>query len=168
MVATRSKITIFTLSPVRDVQTAVIPCLGTGTLPLLCITQDRLAFVSGKVVVCFSLSGQKMYQYPITKVKNIRCLTFDPLKNLYCGLTTSGQGCNEYCDQYVWGICSKCHQLQTEHKDMNGVFQIMSVRNKGRWFITEYLNAKCLFFDEYSEQLVVSDGNKCTVYRLCM
>lgn len=53
-----------------------------------------------------------------------------------------------------------------EHKDIDGVIQILNDGRDGRSFFSEYPDAQCVFFDEYSEQLVVSDGKKCTVYRL--
>lgn len=85
VIATRAKITIITLSPFYDVQTTVVPSSERSVLPLLCVTQDRIACVSGKEVVCFSLSGEQLFRYQIPNVKNIRCLTFDPFKNVYCG-----------------------------------------------------------------------------------
>ncbi|XP_065925629.1 uncharacterized protein [Magallana gigas] len=167
VVATRAKITIITLLPICNVQTVVVPSPETVALPLLCLTQDRLACVSGQTVICFSLSGQKLFQFQIPKVQSIRCITFDPLKNVYCGYR-SYQGCKKYCDNLGWGECNNCFKPQCDHKDLNGVFQIQSDGINGRSFITEYPDAQCLIFDEYSEQFVVSNGNKCTVYRLCI
>lgn len=123
--------------------------------------------MSGEKVICFSLSGQKLFQFQIPKVQSIRCVTFDPLKNVYCGYI-SYQGCKKYWDNFGWGVCNSCFKPQCDHKDLNGVFQIQSGGSNGRSFITEYLDAHCLIFDEYSEQFVVSNGNKCSVYRLCI
>lgn len=145
----------------------VVPSPETVALPLLCLIQDRLACVSGQKVICFSLSGQKLFQFQIPEVQSIRCITFDPLKNVYCGYR-SYQGCKQYCNNFGWGQCNNCFKPPWDHKDINGVFQIQSDGSNGRSFITEYPDAHCLIFDEYSEQFVVSNGNKCTVYRLCI
>lgn len=64
--------------------------------------------------------------------------------------------------------CKICLCKMDEHKDIDGVIQILNDGRDGRSFISEYPDAQCVFFDEYSEQLVVSDGKKCTVYRLCI
>lgn len=169
MVATRAKITIIILLPICNVQTVVVPSPETVAVPLLCLTQDRLACVSGQKVICFSLSGQKMFQFQIPKVQSIRCVTFDPLKNVYCG-HRSYPGCTKYKDNVGIGVCNNCLKHLRDHNNIlvNGVFQIQSDGSNGRSFITEYPDAHCLIFDEYSEQFVVSNGNKCTVYRLCI
>lgn len=153
VVATRAKITIITLLPICNVQTVVVPS------PETC--------VSGQNVICFSLSGQKMFQFQIPKVQSIRCVTFDPLKNVYCGCRCH-QGCTKYKGSFGLGQCNNCFKPPWDHKDINGVFQIQSDGSNGRSFIKEYPDAHCLIFDEYSEQFVVSNGNKCTVYRLCI
>lgn len=92
VVATRAKITIITLLPIFNVQTVVVPSPETVALPLLCLTQDRLACVSGHNVICFSLSGEKLFQFQIPNVQSIRCVTFDPFKYVYCGCRCH-QGC---------------------------------------------------------------------------
>lgn len=166
VVATRAKITIITLSPICKVQTAVVPSPETGVFSLLCITQDRLACVSEQKVICFSLSGQKLFQLQIPiKVQSIRCVTFDPLNNLYCACIWQ-QGCTAYHDNFGMGICNSCYKHQYEHKVIDGVFQILSDGSNGRSFITGHLDALCMFFDEYSEQFMISGRKKCTVYRL--
>lgn len=86
---------------------------------------------------------------------------------MYGGCTWR-QGCSTYNDKFFLGKCSKCFRYLSDHKDVDGVFQILSDGIIGRFFITDYPNAQLLFFDEYSEQFVVSDGRKCTVYRLCL
>lgn len=167
VVAKRAKITIITLLPIFNVQTVVVPSPETVALPLLCFTQDRLAFVSEEKVICFSLSGQQLFQFQIPNVQSIRCVTFDPFKNVYCGCRCH-QGCTKYNDNIGVGVCNSCFMPRCDHKDIHEVFQIQSDGSNGRSFITEYPDAHCLIFDEYSEQLVVSNGNKCTVYRLCI
>lgn len=169
VVATRAKITIITLLPIFNVQTLVVPSPETVALPLLCLTQDRLACVSGQKVICFSLSGQKLFQFQIPKVQSIRCVTFDPLKNVYCGYR-SYPGCTKYKDNIGIGVCNNClkHLRDHNNKLVIGVLQIQSDGSNGRSFIKEYPDAHCLIFDEYSEQFVVSNGNKCTLYRLCI
>lgn len=64
--------------------------------------------------------------------------------------------------------CFNCTFFSTNYElsVMNGVFKILSDGRKGQLFITEYPDAKCLFFDEYSEQFVISGENKCTFYRI--
>lgn len=101
VVATRAKITIITLSPICKVRTAVVPSPETGVFSLLCITQDRLACVSEQKVICFSLSGQKLFQLQIPKVQSIRCVTFDPLNNLYCACRWH-QGCTTFLLVWVY------------------------------------------------------------------
>lgn len=167
VVATQEKISIFTLSPIYNVQTTLIKSSISGGLPSICIRQDRLACISAKEVLCFSLSGQQLFRSQIPKVQSIRCLTIDPLNNVYGGCTWR-QGCSTYNDKFFLGKCSKCFRYLSDHKDVDGVFQILSDGIIGRLFITDYPNAQLLFFDEYSEQYVVSDGRKCTVYRLCL
>lgn len=167
VIATRAKITIITLSPFYDVQTTVVPSSERSVLPLICVTQDRIACVSGKEVVCFSLSGEQLFRYQIPNVKNIRCLTFDPFKNVYCGCKWSRE-CSQ-CLQVPKGMqCFRCtfYGKQYEPEVRNGVFKILSVGRKGQSFITEYPDAQCLFFDEYSEQFVITGENKCTFYRI--
>lgn len=138
VVATRAKITIITLLPIFNVQTVVVPSLETVALPLLCLTQDRLACVSGQKVICFSLSGQKMFQFQIPKVQSIRCVTFDPLKNVYCGYR-SYPGCTKYKDNIGLGVCNNCLKHLFDHNNIvNEVFQIQSDGSSGRSFITEY------------------------------
>lgn len=167
VIATQAKITIITLSPAYDVQTIVVQGLETSILPLLCVTQDRLACVSGKEVVCFSLSGQQLFRYQIPNVKNIRCVTFDPFKNVYCVCTWRRECCQ--CLQYSDGRqCLYCrfYGKGYELEVMNGVFKILSDGKKGQSFITKYPDAQCLFFDDYSEQFVISGENKCSFYRI--
>lgn len=167
VVAKRAKIKIITLLPIFNVQTVVVPSPETVALPLLCLTQDRLACVSEEKVICFSLSGQQLFQFQIPNVQSIRCVTFDPFKNVYCGCRCH-QGCTKYNDNIGVGVCNSCFMPRCDHKDIHEVFQIQSDGSNGRSFITEYPDAHCLIFDEYSEQFVVSNGNKCTVYRLCI
>lgn len=167
VVATQDKISIFTLSPIYNVQTTLIKSSITSGLPSICIRQDRLACISAKEVLCFSLSGQQLFQSQIPKVHSIRCLTIDPLNNVYGGCTWR-QGCSRYNDKFHLSKCNTCFHYLPDHKDVDGVFQILSDGIIGRLFITDYPNVQFLFFDEYSEQFVVSDGKKCTVYRLCL
>lgn len=167
VIATRSKITIVTLSPIYDLKTVLVP--SPNPLSSMCLIEDRLAYVSGKEVVCLSLSGQQLFRYKIPKVQTIRCLAFDPLKNVYAGCS-SRQGCDLYrCPLFdEYNHCRYCRYSKQEHVEVESVFQILKDGSKNLPFISDCPNTLFLFFDEYSEQLVVSDGSKCTVYRLCM
>lgn len=189
IVASNEKITVFNLSPILKVQTAMIPSLETGPLHSLCIKQDRFAAVSGNWVVCFSLSGEQLFQCQIPNVKSIRCVTFDPLKNVY--VYSTYEGCsykeNGYCiscgfqiqepDKYGYCIncgygldsnsyCNKCFSYDCANKDRREVYQIISDGSNVRLFISDCLNASFLFFNEYSEHLVLSNGTTCNEYTL--
>lgn len=167
----------------------MIPSLETGSLHSLCIEQDRFAAVSGHEVVCFSLSGQKLFQCQIPNVITIRCVTFDPLKNVY--VYSTYEGCsykeNGYCrncgnqiqepDEYryclycgygrdSYSYCNRCCSYDCLNKDRREVYQIISDGSNARLFISDCLNTSFLFFNEYSEHLVLSNGTTCNEYKL--
>lgn len=187
IVASNEKITVFNLSPIFKVQTTMIPNLETGSLHSLCLKQDRFAAVSGHEVVCFSLSGQKLFQCQIPNVETIRCLTFDPLNNVYVYSTYEGCGYKEngccfkcgnyiqepdvygyciYCGYNPYSYCERCFSYNCVNKDRREVYQIISDGSNVRLFISDCSNASFLFFNEYSEHLVLSDGTTCNEYKL--
>lgn len=168
IVASNEKITVFNLSPTPKVHTAMIPNLKTGSLHSLCLKQDRFAAVSGNSVVCFSLSGQQLFQCQIPNVESIRCVTFVPLKNVYVCSTKykcSQCGCKTNPHFRFCPECgSTCFDFVT--KDCREVYQILSDGSHARLFISEGFQASFLFFSEYSELLILSDGTKFAKYKL--
>lgn len=165
IVATKAKITIFTLDPVLQIQTEMIQGPGIDSLPSQCLSQDRLVGVKGDEAICFSLSGQQMSRYKNPILKNIKAVTFDPLKNVYATITTA-KSCYRSSRRGLTGECVNCGSTLAAHKDKDEVFQILSDGSNGRSLISDYPNALFLFLDETSEQFILSDGKKCTVYRL--
>lgn len=164
IVATKAKITIFTLDPVLQVQTAQIQSPGIDSLPSQCLTRDRLVGVKGDELICFSLSGQQMFRYENPDLKNIKSATFDPSKNVYAVCSTPKK-----CGRLMRTsnrYCGNCYYNPEAHKDKGGMFQILSDGSNGRSLIPDYANALFLFLDETSEQFILSDGKTCTVYRL--
>lgn len=175
IIASSNKIKIFSLSPVLKVQTTMIPNLGTGLLHSVCIKPDRFAALNGNEVICFSLSGQEIFRYQIPGVK-INCVTFDPLNNLY--VHSANEGCSY--KKYAWcsncgdlnnldkyGYCQSCCSQLCVNKRRREVYQIiLSDGGNVRLFISDCMNASFLFFNGYSEHLVLSDGIKCTEYKL--
>lgn len=167
IVATKAKITIFTLDPVLQVQTAQIQSLEIDSLLSQCLTRDRLVGVKGDEAICFSLSGQRMFRYKIPQLKNIKAVTFDPLNNVYAAVTMKMTSCNSFSHrQYYLDSCANCHKSSEAHKDKDVMFQILADGSNGRSLIADYPNALFLFLDKTSEQFILSDGKKCTVYRL--
>uniref|UniRef100_A0A8W8IES7 B box-type domain-containing protein n=1 Tax=Magallana gigas TaxID=29159 RepID=A0A8W8IES7_MAGGI len=187
IVASNEKITVFNLSPIFEVQTTMIPNLETRSLHSLCLKQDRFAAVSGHEVVCFSLSGQKLFQCQIPNVKNIRCLTFDPLMNVYVysiyeAPSYMENGCCINCghqfkepDEYSYctfcgysldSYCERCFSYGCAYKDRREVYQIISDGSNVRLFISDCLDGSFLFFSEHSKLLVLSDGTTCNEYKL--
>lgn len=165
IVATKAKIKIFTLYPVLQVQTEVIPCPGIDTLPSQCLTQDQVIGVKGDELICFSLSGQQMFRYKNSDLQNIKAVTFDPLKNVYAAVTIK-MPCHMFSGSYDFQPCVNCGKNRAEHADQVRMFQILADGSNGRSRIADYPNALFLFLDETSEQFILSDGKKCTVYRL--
>lgn len=189
IIASNEKIAVFNLSPFFEVQTAMISNLETGSLHSLCLKQDRFAAVSGHEVVCFSLSGQKLFQCQIPNAETIRCLTFDPLNNVYvsstykecshvgknvctnCGnhiLDPSAFGSCPYCQCNFHSppYCYRCCSYNCFKKNHEEVYQIISDGSNVRLFIPDCLTASFLFFNEYSEHLVLSDGTTYAEYKL--
>lgn len=196
IIASNKKITVFNLSPFFEVQTAMIPNLKTGSLHSLCLKQDRFAAVSGHKVVCFSLSGQKLFQCQIPNAGTIRCLTFDPLNNVYfastyskcshlgkndcrtCGnnilnpsvysLYCPNCGCNpRSCNKSSTNTkCSRCNSDNCLKKIYKAVYQIISDGSNVRLFIPDCSTDSFLFFNEHSEHLVLSDGKTYAEYKL--
>lgn len=166
IVATKANITIFTLDPVLQVQTANIQSPGIDSLPSQCLTRDRLVGVKGSEAVCFSLSGQQMLRYNIPNLRNIKAVTFDPLNNVYAAVTIK-MPCNRFSPhEYNDNLCAYCKKSSETHKDKERVLQILADGSNGRSLISDFRNALFLFLDKTSEQLILSDGKKCTVYRL--
>lgn len=167
IVATKAKITIFTLDPVLQVQTANIQSLGIDSLPSQCLTRDRLVGVKGEEAICFSLSGQQMFRYKNPNIRTIKAVTFDPFNNVYAAGTMKMTPCNSFArrQRYV-DSCAYCNTSSEAHKDKGVVLQILADWCNGRSLISDYPNALFLFLDQTSEQLILSDGKKCTVYRL--
>lgn len=175
IIASSNKIKIFSLSPVLKVQTTMIPNLGTGLLHSVCIKPDRFAALNENEVICFSLSGQEIFRYQIPGVK-INCVTFDPLNNLY--VHSANEGCSY--KKYAWcsncgvlfnldkyGYCQSCCSQLCVNKRRREVYQIiLSDGGNVCLFISDCMNASFLFFNGYSEHLVLSDGIKCTEYKL--
>lgn len=167
IVATKAKITIFTLDPVLQVQTAQIQSPGIDSLPSQCLTRDRLVGVKGGEAICFSLSGQQMFRYKFPNLRNIKAVTFDPLNNVYAAVTINLLSCNSFSrNLHFFDLCHYCDESSEAHKDKDGVFQILADGSNGRSLIADYPNALFLFLDKTSEQFILSDGKKCTVYRL--
>lgn len=167
IVATKAKITIFTLDPVLQVQTAHIQSPGIDSLPSQCLTRDRLVGVKGEEAICFSLSGQQMFRYKNPNIRTIKAVTFDPLNNVYAAVTINLLSCNRFSrNLHFFDLCHYCDESSEAHKDKDGVFQILADGSNGRSLIADYPNALFLFLDKTSEQFILSDGKKCTVYRL--
>lgn len=186
MVASNEKISVFILSPFFEVQTTMIPNLETGSLHSLCLKQDRFAAVSGQEVICFSLSGQKLFQCQIPNAETIRCLTFNPLNNVYVYSTYEECSYKEnvccikcgnyikkpdeydyyiYCGYSLDSYCVRCSSYGCVKKDRREMYQIISDGSNVRLFISDCLNASFLLFNEYSEHLVLSDGTTCNEYK---
>lgn len=166
IVATKAKIKIFTLYPVLQVQTEVIPCPGIDTLPSQCLTQDQVIGVKGDELICFSLSGQQMFRYKNSDLQNIKAVAFDSLNNVYASVTIK-MSCNTFSSgMYKKNLCFHCGKRKEAHKHKVGMYQILADGSNGRLLISEYPNALFLFLDEISEQFILSNGEKCTVYRL--
>lgn len=167
IVASNEKITIFNLSPTPKEHTEMIPNLKTGSLHSLCLKQDRFAAVSGNWVVCFSLSGQQLFQCQIPNVESIRCVTFDPLKNVYVCSTKYKNCCPcGYKTNPHARFCAECGSTCFVTNDCREVYQILSDGSYARLFISEGFQASFLFFSEYSELFILSDGTKFTNYKL--
>lgn len=116
-------------------------------------------------------------------------MTFDPLNNVYVYSTYEGcsykeNGCclncgsgyqiqdpdeNGYCIYCGYNpnsYCVRCSSNGCANKDRREVYQIISDGSNVRLFISDCSNASFLFFNEYSEHLVLSDGTTCNEYKL--
>lgn len=176
VVATNAKITTFTLFPFRQVQTATIQSSAAFTLPSMSVIQDRFTLIQGNEIVCFSVSGQELFRYQIDVpyATNINCVAFDPLKNIYAVYSKHRQGCdnpvyNDYDECYNGTrnkcYCQYCGQDQEAHTKDGGVYQTDGC--SGRFFISNIPNTcMFLFFNDFSKECVLSDGNIYTIYKL--
>lgn len=185
IVASKSKITIFTLSPIIDVQTTIIKSKYIACpFPFHCITNDRTVTVNGRDVFCFTLSGEFRFRHSIPGAIGISCVTLDTLNNVY-GVCVFRQGCFKFDDSkyrnnhpYYFLFrpqgrlnidefpCDHCGLVQNAHVESYSLFQILSDGTKSRILCSNCPNTMSISVNEISGHLVLSDGSKITVYKL--
>lgn len=185
IVASKANVTIFTLSPILDVQTTNIKCRYIGCpFPFHGITNDRTATVIGGEVFCFTLSGEFLFRRLIPGAMGIRCVTLDALNNVY-GVCIFRQGCGKFDDSryrkknpyYYFNRppgrfdieafpCDNCRLVQNAHVDSYHLFQILNDGRNSRILSSYCPNTMSISVNEISGHLVLSDGSKITVYKL--
>ncbi|XP_065925870.1 uncharacterized protein [Magallana gigas] len=181
VVAKNAKVTTFTLFPFLQVQTATIQISSTFASPPMSVIQDRFALVIKNEIICFLVSGQELFRYQIDipYETNINCIAFDPSKNLYAVYSKRHRGCDMYIGCSVdtpdrqgpveYYPCEKCHCSYEAHIELGGVNQVFADGCSDRSFISNVqMPYMFLFFNDFSKECVISDGNRFTVHGLYM
>ncbi|XP_062582361.1 uncharacterized protein LOC134244100 [Saccostrea cucullata] len=105
--ASQVQVTIYKISPVLSVaHTFAFQSPVTGPILALSKTGDRFVILSAnEEVICYSITGEERFRYQNLNMKSPRCLSFDPLNNIYAVYCK-----NKSCQNFY--IQCTCRNLQ--------------------------------------------------------
>jgi hypothetical protein len=166
IIASNTGITIFTLSPTLSLAHTI--AFQTPVTPLIMAvsrSHDRFAIATGNEVVCYSITGEE-FRYQHTDMKNPKCLVFDPKDNIYV-IYSKRQGCSNYRRTHSpRASCDNCGYSAEQHHENGRVFQIFHDGSGGRYLLSTCLLTRFVPFNQNFEKILLSDGQKCTLYNL--